>query len=90
MNNNISVEFTQRVATLRVARLVNALTFCELAKQCRHEDAGYTLFQKKYVTFLTGGYLYEAVHLVDDLSQNFGTSYHFRELMRFAASMRPL
>ena len=89
MNNNISVEFTQKVATLRIARLVNALTFCELAKQCRHEDINYTHFQRNYTIWLMGGYLYEAVHLVDDLSANFGTSYHFRELMRFAASMRP-
>ena len=91
MKNNISVEFTTKVATLRIARLVNALTFCEMVGTTRQPylDRDYLRLQKAHTVWLTGGYLYEAVHLIDDLSENFGTSYHFRELMRFAATMRP-
>ncbi len=91
MKNNISVEFTKKVAMLRIARLVNALSFCELVRTAPQPYANrdHARLQKIFVQWLMGGYLYEAVHLIDDLAENFGTSYPFRELMRFAATMRP-
>ena len=91
MKNNVSIEFTTKVATLRLARLVNALTFCELVrtKVSSFENQEYFCFKWKHAAWLMGGYLYEAVHLIDDLSENFGGSRHFRELMQFAAYTRP-
>ena len=91
MKNNISVEFTTKVTTLRLTRLVNALTFCELIYRTRQPylEQNYFRLQKAHSVWLLGGYLYEALHLVDDLAENFGTSHHFRELMRFATFMRP-
>ena len=70
MKNNISVEFTTKIATLRVARLVNALTFCELIYNTRqpHLEGNYRRLLRAHSVWLLGGYLYEALHLVDDLS----------------------
>ena len=90
MKNNISHDHTTKVAALRLIRVVNALTFCELARMsCRwhREDWGYLNFQSRHAMWLIGGYLYEAFHLVNDLSENFGTTFHFKELMHWAKSV---
>ena len=89
MQNTISHEYTTKVAAVRLARVVNALTFCELSRSSfrHHRETAYAHFQFKHSYWLMGGYLYEAFHLVNELAGNFGTAFHFKDLMQFAAAV---
>lgn len=89
MNQDISHDFNTTVAALRLTRVVNALTFCELARMSSrvHGDAAYGKFQQNHALWLTGGYLYEALRLINELAANFGSAYAFKDLMQVASSL---
>ena len=76
-------------AVIRVARLANAIAFAERAyldglRDPKHVRAR----QTKHAMFLLGGYLYEAIHLVDQLADRYGRLQCFGRLMYFSALSR--
>lgn len=76
---------------VRVARMVNALTFAlqSLKASAQYSDLGRRQLQDVHSVWLLGGYLYEAIHLVDDLSSAYGRSPRFAKLDAFARNIRP-
>jgi hypothetical protein len=76
----------EATSVMRVARMANALSFAnEIYKSAKGvTDAKRRTLLQLHATWLMGGYLYQAVHLVDDLSTQYGRSARFRGLMRFA------
>lgn len=71
--------------------MVNALTFAlqNFESSDRFKDEGRKALQGIHSVWLLGGYLYEAVHLVDDLSTQYGREARFKRLDQFAKNSRP-
>ena len=87
MKNTTHEEITSKS---RVARMVNALTFAlqSHAVTPHLEDKAREALQVVHSVWLLGGYLYEAIHLVDDLSTRHGKETRFKRLEQFARNIR--
>ncbi|MDI1240460.1 MAG: hypothetical protein PSX80_00900 [bacterium] len=88
---NKTTNHEETTAKSRVARMVNALTFAlQNFESCdRFRDESRRALQGIHSVWLLGGYLYEAVHLVDDLSTQFGREARFKRLDQFSRNSRP-
>lgn len=71
--------------------MINALTFAlQSHAVTQHlEDKPRKALQGVHAVWLLGGYLYEAIHLVDDLSTRYGRESRFKRLDQFARNIRP-
>jgi len=71
--------------------MVNALTFALQSHELGRlfDNKVRQALQGVHSVWLLGGYLYEAIHLVDDLSTQYGRETRFRRLDLFSRNIRP-
>ncbi len=78
----------QEAAIVRVGRLANAIAFAKFAYQGNydHLDECTRRRQVYQAMYLLGGYLFEAMRLVDELTKRYGNNPYFAELLVFGAA----
>lgn len=91
--STITTPRTRRVrqdeaAIVRIGRLANAIAFAKYAytEKYRDEDEMTRRRQVYQSMYLLGGYLFEAMRLVDELSTRYGNRPYFAELLVFGAA----
>src|SRR4030095_6412799 len=76
-------------AMIRVARLANVIAFTERAYlDAKFHDRGVKRRQFQQATFLLGGYIYEAVQLLNELKAKYTNAPFFSEFLVFLSKLR--
>lgn len=75
-------------AVVRVARVANALSFADRATITGQLPQHIAQRQQQQATFVIGGYLYDAIHLADELAETYAPMICFEGLLAFVMNAK--